>query len=36
MQFVGLALGGGTKFGMGHGDRAEAGDGRDQRFLFRA
>ena len=34
VQFVGLALRGGTQFGVSHGDRAEAGDGRDQRLLL--
>ena len=34
MQLMRLALRGGTEFGVSHGDRAEAGDGRDQRFLL--
>ena len=34
VQFVRLALRGGTQFGVSHGDCAEAGDGRDQRLLF--
>ena len=34
MKFVRLALRGGAKFGVSHGDRAKAGDGRDQRLLL--
>ncbi len=36
VEFVGLALRGGAKFGMSHRYRAEAGDGRDQRLLLRS
>ena len=35
MQFMGLALRGGAQFGVSHGDCAEAGNGRKQRFLLR-
>ena len=35
MQFVRLGMGGGVQFGMRHGNGAEAGDGRHQRFFFR-
>ena len=34
MQFVRLALRGGTQFGVSHGDRPEAGNRRDQRLLL--
>ena len=34
VKFVGLALGGGAEFGVGHSDRSESGNGGNQGFFI--